>query len=274
MGTPQLFDLDENGEPKAPETLEQPTDELESNTVEEEAAPEEPEPQEEPEPTIPEKYRGKSVAELVNMLQAAEQYQGRQSSEIGELRSTVDNFIQSQTVAQQESTPQEEDLDFYTDPDAAVQRAIETHPKVQQAEAVSQQLQQGAALAALQRKHPDFESIVNDSAFNTWVQSKPALAKMYDQADKGFDIDSADTLLSLWKERVGAAAEVAQQDKAVRTNAARAASTGDVGNAPPNAPRKKTYRRSDIIKLMQNDEDRYLAMQDEIMQAYAEGRVV
>ena len=37
--------------------------------------------------------------------------------------------------------------------------------------------------------------------------------------------------------------------------------------------RRKVYRRADIIKLMKNDPDRYQAMSEEIMAAYAEGRV-
>ena len=36
---------------------------------------------------------------------------------------------------------------------------------------------------------------------------------------------------------------------------------------------EKVYRRADIIKLMKNDPDRYQALADEIMAAYAEGRV-
>ncbi len=39
------------------------------------------------------------------------------------------------------------------------------------------------------------------------------------------------------------------------------------------APSKKVFRRSDIIKLMQTDPDKYDMMQPEIMQAYREGRV-
>jgi hypothetical protein len=52
--------------------------------------------QEEPEESsiedeLPEKYRGKSVKELVEMHQNAEQALGKQSSEVGELRKVVDD---------------------------------------------------------------------------------------------------------------------------------------------------------------------------------------
>jgi len=36
---------------------------------------------------------------------------------------------------------------------------------------------------------------------------------------------------------------------------------------------KKIYRRADLIRLRTNDPERYDALQDEILEAYAEGRV-
>ena len=54
-------------------------------------APQEPTP--ESEDTIPEKYQGKSTAEIVRMHQEAEKLLGKQSGEVGELRSVVDSYI-------------------------------------------------------------------------------------------------------------------------------------------------------------------------------------
>jgi len=62
-----------------------------------------PEPQE---PEIPDKYKGKSAEELVQMHQEAEKLLGRQSSEVGELRKVVDTYIQTQlTQDTTRSTP-------------------------------------------------------------------------------------------------------------------------------------------------------------------------
>ena len=41
---------------------------------------------EEPQQALPDKYQGKSTAEIVQMHQEAEKLLGRQSSEVGELR--------------------------------------------------------------------------------------------------------------------------------------------------------------------------------------------
>ena len=48
------------------------------------------------EPDIPEKYRGKSVQELVQMHQELEKFSGKQSTEVGELRKLVDTYIQTE----------------------------------------------------------------------------------------------------------------------------------------------------------------------------------
>ena len=97
-------------------------------------------PQQEPptepavsEEEIPEKYKGKSTADIVRMHQEAEKLLGRQSSEVGELRSVVDSYIQTQLDANDTpATPQEpeEEVDFFSDPDKAVARAIANHPSI------------------------------------------------------------------------------------------------------------------------------------------------
>ena len=74
-------------------------DEVEINEEEEVVSQvtEEPQVEETPqEDDIPDKYKGKSTAEIVRMHQEAEKLLGRQSSEVGELRSVVDSYIQTQ----------------------------------------------------------------------------------------------------------------------------------------------------------------------------------
>ena len=49
------------------------------------------------------------------------------------------------------------------------------------------------------------------------------------------------------------------------------AATVDVGGAGESS--RKVYRRADLIKLKLTDPSRYEALQDDILAAYAEGRV-
>ena len=206
---------------------------------------------------VPEKYKGKSTAEIVRMHQEAEKLLGRQSSEVGELRSVVDNYIQTQldTTSAKKEEP-EEDIDFFSDPEKAVARAIKNHPSIRQAEEVSQQYRKSTAQNQLQSRHPDMQNILTDFA----------------QADTQYDYEAADELFSTWKERQGTVAQTAANEKAVRKTAVKTASTGNAKGSGETSSRK-IYRRSDIIKLMTDDPDRYLALSDEIMLAYQEKRV-
>ena len=234
-------------------------------------APQEPTPTED---DVPEKYKGKSTAEIVRMHQEAEKLLGKQSGEVGELRSVVDSYIQTQldstTPPKQEA--EDEDIDFFSDPDKAVERAIANHPSIKKAEETNLSNQRNTAMTQLKARHPDMAEIVQNGKFVEWIKSSKIRTQLFAQADRQYDYDAADELFTNWKERQGAVAQAASTEKDTRKAAVRAASTGSTkGTGEQRA--KKVYRRSDIIKLMKTDPDRYMALSDEITQAYAEGRV-
>ena len=230
--------------------------------------------QEEPQQDIPEKYQGKSMQDVVKMHQEAEKLLGKQSSEVGELRKVVDDFISAQLAAQQapEQQQEEDDTDFFTDPKQAVARAIENHPKIREAEQYTTQYKKQTALSALQSKHPDMQQILNDSKFAEWVKASKIRSQLFVQADQGYDYDAADELFSLWKERAGVAKQTVAVEQQARKQQLKAANTGTARGSTEGS-RKKVYRRADIIKLMRDDPERYQALANEIMQAYSEGRV-
>ena len=220
---------------------------------------------------IPEKYQGKSTADIVRMHQEAEKLLGKQSGEVGELRKVVDSYIQTQLDATTTPEP-DEDIDFFSDPDKAVERAINNHPKMRHAEAVTQQYQKQTAMTQLEKKHPDMSSVLQDSKFVDWIKASKIRTQLFAQADKQYDYEAADELFTNWKERQGVVAQTVANEKAERKTAIKTASTGDTKGSGQQQSRK-VYRRADIIKLMQDDPDRYLSLSDEIMQAYSEGRV-
>jgi hypothetical protein len=233
--------------------------------------PAEPEMVQDEDEDIPDKYRGKSAKEIVRMHQEAEKLLGRQSSEVGELRKLVDNFILSQTNTAQPKE-EEDDVDFFEDPQKAIERAIAKHPKVREAEQASAAMRQQAAMATLKTKHPDYQEVLGDPAFSEWVQASKIRMELYNRADRGYDVDSADELLATWKERqrvVNQTKEV--EDKALKQSRKAAATGGGKGGGEGRS--RKVYRRADIINLMQNDPARYLELADEITLAYSEGRV-
>ena len=255
-----------------PQPEEENVDEIETNEVNEIQQETVEQPQEEP--SLPEKYQGKSLEEVVQMHQEAEKLLGRQSSEVGELRKVVDDYISSQTQSapQPQYVEPEDDIDYFTDPQAAVNRAIENHPKIKEAQEYSQQYKQQAALATLSNKHPDMQKILGDPKFAEWIKASKIRTQLFVQADQEYNAEAADELFSLWKERKTVTQQTAAVEKQARKQQRRAANTGNARGSAEGS-RKKVYRRADIIKLMKNDPDRYTALSDEIMAAYAEGRV-
>jgi len=256
-----------------PQPLEDNADEIETNEVNEIQQKEVEQPQE-PESTLPEKYQGKSLEEVVQMHQEAEKLLGRQSSEVGELRKVVDDYISSQTQSapQPQHVEPEDDIDYFTDPQAAVNRAIENHPKIREAEQYTADYKKQAALAALNNRHPDMQEILGDPKFAEWIKASKIRTQLFVAADQQYDADSADELFTLWKERKTVAQQTAQVEKQARKQTLKAANTGNARGSAEGS-RKKVYRRADIIKLMKTDPERYQALSEEILTAYAEGRV-
>ena len=231
---------------------------------------EQPQETEEDEDDIPEKYKGKSVKEIVRMHQEAERAIGKQGSEVGELRRLVDDYIRAQSITQQ-APEVDEEIDFFDNPNEAIAKAIEKHPKIRQAEMLSTQMKRAAALNTLKAEHPDFTEIVQDPSFAEWVSSSKVRKELYVRADQEYDFDAASELLSTWKERKNVVKQAADVEKISRKQAIKSASTGSAKGSGESS--KKTYRRADIIELMRTNPERYQSLSDEIMKAYAEGRV-
>ena len=248
---------------------EQPAEETQATEQQQEVKQQE---ETEQEPTIPDKYQNKSVEDIVRMHQEAEKLLGRQSSEVGELRKIVDDFIKVKADEAKQSVNNEPDteVDFFENPKEAVNKAISSSEEMQQMKELLAQQKQQEVLSKISNAHPDYVDIIKDSSFAEWVNASPVRAELLQRADR-YDFNAANELLSSWKERkdfVSKAQEVNEQD---RKQQIKAASTGGKGSAEP--PSRKIYKRSDIVNLMIKDPERYKANVDEFDRAYREGRV-
>ena len=228
------------------------------------------EPEQASEEQLPDKYRNKSAADLVQMHQEAERMLGRQSGEVGELRKVVDEFVLSQSTKKEETV--DEEVDYFTDPEKAIQKAIENHPAVKEAQKASVDMKKNSAQSILKDKHPDMAEILADSKFVDWVQESSFRTKLLQQADRNFDYEAADEIFSLWKDRQSLIGQTVNAEKSSRSASIKSASTGGAAGTAETKS-KKVFRRADIIKLMKTDPNRYAALSDEIMLAYQEGRV-
>ena len=225
-------------------------------------------------PAVPDKYKDKSIAQVIEMHQNAESLLGRQSSEVGELRNVVDEFIQSQST-NTTTEPTVDEPDFLDDPDAAMSRAIENHPTVKKAVQDAATNDQQARLAGLKAKYPDLDKTFADPKFLEWIQSSDYRTRALREANQKYDTIAADEIFSEW-DRVKPA-EVVDDPAATTTQdaidqAAANANTGVIKGGAGGG--QKVYRRADLIKLKVEDPDRHAALEDEIYLAYKEGRVI
>jgi len=221
---------------------------------------------------LPEKYRDKSLEDIIRMHQEAEKLIGKQAQEVGEVRKLADELIKQNLGSKQQQVKEEEpEVDFFENPQKAVQTTIEKHPDVLAARQASMEFRRMQTQQKLTQEHPDFTQVVSDSDFQTWVKSSPVRLALYAKADAEFDFDSANELLSTFKQLRGTKAKQAEQSSdASRAKNMKAAQV-DVGGSGESS--KRVYRRADLIRLKMTDPARYDALSDEIMQAYAEGRV-
>jgi hypothetical protein len=228
------------------------------------------------EPAIPEKYKGKSMDDIIRMHQEAEKLIGRQAQEVGEVRKLADELIKRQISPQEQPAKAiEDDTDFFADPVKAVNKAVEAHPAVVQAQQAAMQMARMQTANRLAQSHPDYTQVIADPEFATWVNESPIRQRLYAAADKQFDFDSANELLANFKalkkmkqETVQQAAQQLQDQRNQTLKAATVAVDGATGEAS-----KKIYRRADLIRLQMTDPERYMALQDDIMAAYNENRV-
>lgn len=230
---------------------------------------------------LPEKYRNKSLDEIIRMHQEAEKLIGRQAQEVGEVRKLADSLLKQQLESKHDSQPSKaQEIDWFEDPEKAVNQAVENNPvlkKLQEEQAKQAQL---VALQTIEKAHPDYVSVAQSDDFQKWVIASKIRTRLYEQASN-YDVDSAMELLDTYKslrnikqqqqETVKAADEslkkvdAESRSKNLKTAAVQQGGTGE--------STKPVYRRADLIRLRMQDPARYESMADEILAAYAEGRV-
>jgi len=220
---------------------------------------------------IPDKYRNKSLDDIIRMHQEAEKLIGRQAQEVGEIRKLTDELIKNNLKSTVQDTQVEPEIDFFENPQKAIQKTVESHPDVLAGRQAAQEFKKMQIQQKLASEHPDFSEIVQDPGFAEWVKSSNVRIGLYAKADTEYDYDSANELLSTYKALKGVKAKQTETAGEVTRKQNLKAASVDVGGTGEAS--KRVYRRADLIRLKMTDPQRYEALSDEIMQAYAENRV-
>ena len=165
-------------------------------------------------PEVPDRYRGKSDEDIIKMHQEAEKVIGRQAQEVGEVRKLADELIKQNLSAKSQPVEQKEpEVDFYEDPQKAIQQTVSQHPDVLAARQAAMELKKLQTQQKLAQKHPDFMQIAADPDFHAWVKSSPVRLGLYAKADAEFDFDSGNELLSTYKALRGVKTQQVQTEQ-------------------------------------------------------------
>ena len=221
---------------------------------------------------VPEKFKGKDVNDIIKSYTELEKDKGRMANEIGELRKLTDDILKQQLKPVTEEKENQIDLDdFLENPNQAVTKAIDSNPTIAALQEQIRQAKIAEQRKGFEAKHEDWKSVLDSEDFGKWVQGSTVRQKMFNEANSKYDYEVLDEVFGLYKDVRGVAKGKAEdiaaskRKQALKNTSVEKGSTGEVN--------KKVYRRTDLIRLKQTDPERYSAMNDEIMLAYAEKRV-
>lgn len=232
-----------------------------------------------PEFDVPDKFKGKSFEDVVQSYMNLEKMHGNTANEVGELRKLTDQILMNQAqMGSQNASRLEEhinddvgDIDFFDDPSEAVNRAVGSNPTIKRMEAALARQTLESNRKVLLDAHPDADEIAASATFQAWLSERPGRAEMFRQAHTQQNVDIAIDLLDTYKATKRVANEEATLERDARAKEDLKKAEIESGGSPSTT--KKVFKRSELIQLKISDPRRYEQMKDEIMLAYAEGRV-
>ena len=221
---------------------------------------------------VPNFYRDKSLEDVIKMHQEANKLIDRQGKEVGEIRKLADELIKQNLSSNKQSIKEEtQEVDFFENPKEAIRQTVDNHPDVVAGRQAAHDFKRMQIQQKLAQEHPDYGQVASDPDFANWVKSSPVRINLFAKADGEFDYDSANELLTTYKQLRGIKAKQTSDAGETQRKTNLKAAGVDIGGSGESG--KRVYRRADLIRLKMTDPNRYEALSDEIMQAYAEGRV-
>ena len=203
----------------------------------------------------------------VREKKSLEQALSRQGYELGELRKLTDKVLLNQL---ENTKKTDEPIDYFVDPDRAVDHRIANNPKLQQIESLANELKKQALVASLKNSHPDFEEVVSDEGFQEWVSASKVRQRLFQEADRDYDIDAGQELLDNWKERQSLR-KTGEAEANQKNDKDKALKSAKVDTGTSSVSSKKVYSRLDLMRLKTSDPDGYRSLN--VSALYAQGRV-
>jgi len=225
---------------------------------------------------IPDKYRGKSAEEIIEMHTNAERELSRLGNELGDTRKLVDKLLQAEQFpgTSQQPEPEPEVYDWDYEPEKATSTLVS-----KEVGAVNQKLdrlERSLQLEKFESKHGNLQEIAQSVGpeFFDWINSSPLRARAYNEGMHNrtldnIDLSITDDLLTEWEK---VSSSKSKEELESKRKADLEAASMEKG-ASTGGSRKKTWSRAYIRHLRMYEPAKYQAHYDEIMAAYAENRL-
>lgn len=236
----------------------------------------------EPADDLPEKFRGKSQREIIEMYRQAETELGRKNNEIGMIRKLADELIgvraaerQAAQANQQKPSPLTADKLLENPEDAILgvvkQTALNKH---EQLESKVAGLEERLMIEDFEKRHPGFQQTMQSQDFGGWLQKSAYRQRLGHAAARG-DFEAADELFGLYEEYQAARPAAPPEKPAASARSATLSRSGGsaAGGVVPSADGKKVWTRTELMDMRINRPEEFDMRQAEILQAYAEKRV-
>lgn len=231
---------------------------------------------------IPDKYRGKTLEDVIAMVETAQKTISRQGNEIGELRRFRES---SELELREKQKPQRKEVNvdsLLENPEEAVETVIGQSNRIRELEEKVDRATRGSAQREFESKHPNFMKDLENEDFIQWAMANPVRADLAKRADK-YDFGAADKLWTLWAERqelLGTAEKMKQEAKKVDREKKLRDGTLESGTGN-STETKKIFSRREIrdikTRAMQGDRKAQEIVNDpewntQVMQAYFDKR--
>lgn len=228
--------------------------------------------------TMPTKFKGKTITDVVKAYENLEREFGRKNNEIGELRRLTDNLLRLERPTQKEEAPEDNiDADSLLDnPKEAIRKSLENDPTIKQLKESMINQQRTSDLKEFEGAHPDWKETMASPEFVQWIDKSKVRKAMLIAADRDYDYQTGADLLAEFKEthptksaedeaeEQRVRAEKKEQDYKKVSGQKRSSST---------SRKRKIYSRSQLIQLQIDNPSEYNRRFEEFQTAYAEGRV-
>lgn len=239
--------------------------------------------------TVPEKFKGKTVEDMIQIALNAEKKISEQGKEVGTLRRMADEILQLK--ARPNTTTQKTEIEKHlpitvdallNDPEKALRGAVDSSELAKRAMAAEERvarLEARITETEFVSKHKSFAEDLENPDFKVWV-AKNEVRQVLGQAAANQNFTAAKNLWDMWEEHKELTSAVPHSESTKSVNK-RVPGTVKAGPGE-NTSSEKIYSRAKLMalnmKALDGDQASLARWNDPVfqenrMRAYAEGRV-